>query len=151
MSKFHRLIFSRRCVPDDKRAFASGVTYIIYKTIGLLPSPIIFGHIVDESCRLWQNICGRKGRCFDYDIVTLSRNITLFGLVVSGKSNLEKDRAVDALFKQCHFVLAFSCSALPMRFSNGVILFWLEKAIIFAKILYTQGLIFKRRYIFNLS
>ncbi|XP_028413378.1 solute carrier organic anion transporter family member 4C1-like [Dendronephthya gigantea] len=72
-----------RCVPDDKRAFASGVTYVIYKTIGLLPSPIVFGHIVDESCRLWQNICGRKGRCFDYDIVSLSRNITLFGVVVA--------------------------------------------------------------------
>ena len=67
------------------------MTYVIYKTIGLLPSPIIFGHIVDESCRLWQNICGKKGRCFDYDIVSLSRDIALFGLVVSGKLLSEKE------------------------------------------------------------
>ncbi|XP_028413377.1 solute carrier organic anion transporter family member 4C1-like [Dendronephthya gigantea] len=90
-----------RCVPDDKRAFASGVTYVIYKTFGLLPSPIIFGHIVDESCRLWQNICGRKGRCFDYDIVSLSRNIALFGVVISVCTTI------------CYFLSWYFCKTIP--------------------------------------
>ena len=56
------------------------------KIFGLLPAPVIFGHIVDDSCRLWQNTCGRRGRCFDYDITSLSRNITLYGFTISGKN-----------------------------------------------------------------
>ncbi len=74
-----------RCVPNNKRAFASGVWYVTFKTFGLLPSPVIFGHIMDESCRLWQNICGKPGRCFDYDVTLLSRNIAYFGFIASGE------------------------------------------------------------------
>ena len=75
-----------RSVPNNKRAFASGIQYVTAKTFGLLPSPVVFGHIVDESCRLWQNICGRRGRCFDYDITSLSRNIAFFGFFMAGES-----------------------------------------------------------------
>ena len=78
-------IFLDRCVPDNKRAFASGISYVTTKTFGLLPAPLIFGHIFDESCRLWQNICGRQGRCFDYDITSLSRNVAFLGLSASGE------------------------------------------------------------------
>ncbi|XP_046852310.1 solute carrier organic anion transporter family member 4C1-like [Xenia sp. Carnegie-2017] len=71
-----------RCVPDNKRAFATGVNYMVFKTFGLLPSSVILGHIVDKSCNLWQNFA-IKGRCFDYDIPHLSLNISIFGVALS--------------------------------------------------------------------
>ena len=74
-----------RCVPENKRSFAAGIQYVMFKTLGLLPGPIIFGHLVDLSCRLWQVICGKKGRCFDYDITNLSRTICFYGIAVSCK------------------------------------------------------------------
>jgi hypothetical protein len=80
-------IFSCRCVPDDKRAFAMGMQYVFLKTIGLIPGPIILGHLLDLSCQLWQDICGQKGRCFVYDVDLVSRNICIFGAVITGKKH----------------------------------------------------------------
>ena len=57
-----------------------------FKTLGLLPSPVIFGHIMDESCTLWQSICGKRGRCFDYDVASLGTSIAYFGFSFSGKN-----------------------------------------------------------------
>ena len=74
-----------RCVPENKRSFAAGIQFVMFKTLGLLPGPIIFGHLVDLSCRLWQVSCGKKGRCFDYDIKNLSRTICFYGIGVSCK------------------------------------------------------------------
>ena len=74
-----------RCVPDNKRAFASGLQYVVIKTLGLLPGPIIFGHLVDLSCRLWQGSYDKKGRCFDYDVDDLSHTICFYGIAVSCK------------------------------------------------------------------
>ena len=72
-----------RCVPDNKRAFASGVQYMSWKTLGFLPGPILFGHILDSYCRLWQDTCGKKGRCFDYDIDGLSYAVCIMGCTIS--------------------------------------------------------------------
>jgi hypothetical protein len=83
-------IFSCRCVPDDKRAFAMGMQYVFLKTIGLIPGPIILGHLLDVSCQLWQDICGQKGRCFVYDVDLVSRNICIFGAVITGKEHIFK-------------------------------------------------------------
>ena len=77
-------VYPSRCVPDNKRAFASGIRYIFLKTIGLLPGPIIFGHVVDTYCTLWQDTCGVKGRCFDYDIERLSYAVCVMGVITIG-------------------------------------------------------------------
>ena len=79
--------FSCRCVPDDKRAFAMGMQYVFMKTIGLIPGPLTLGHLVDQGCRLWQDICGQKGRCFVYDVDLVSKNVSIFGAVISSKKD----------------------------------------------------------------
>ncbi|CAB3984978.1 solute carrier organic anion transporter family member 4A1 [Paramuricea clavata] len=63
-----------------------GMQYVFLKTIGLIPGPIILGHLLDLSCQLWQDICGQKGRCFVYDVDLVSRNICIFGAVITGFS-----------------------------------------------------------------
>ena len=74
-----------RCVPDNKRAFSYGFKYVVVKILGLLPGPIIFGHVVDSYCTVWQDTCGVKGRCFDYDIEKLSYAICVYGTVFTCK------------------------------------------------------------------
>ena len=49
------------------------------KTLGLLPGPILFGHVVDSYCTVWQDTCGVKGRCFDYDVDKLSNAVCVLG------------------------------------------------------------------------
>lgn len=81
------ILISFRCVPDNRRAFAMGLQYVFLKTIGLIPGPIIFGHLLDLCCRLWQNICGHIGRCFVYDVHLVGRNLCVFGSVAMGKDD----------------------------------------------------------------
>ena len=55
----------------------------------MLPSPIIYGEIIDGSCILWQQMCGGEtGNCLLYDTPKLRRRlmfttagIMLFGMV----------------------------------------------------------------------
>ncbi|XP_028408706.1 solute carrier organic anion transporter family member 4A1-like [Dendronephthya gigantea] len=77
-----------RCVPEDKRAFAMGIQYIMAKAIALIPGPIIFGHLLDLCCRLWQDLCDQRGRCFDYDVDLAGRNICIFGAISMGISSV---------------------------------------------------------------
>ena len=64
-----------------------GIQYIFLKTVGLIPGPIALGHLLDQSCRLWQDICGEKGRCFVYDVDLVTRNVCIFGAIITGKEN----------------------------------------------------------------
>ena len=84
MHKVYYLLIAR-CVPDNKRAFAYGLKYVAIKTIGFFPAPIIFGHVVDSYCILWQDTCGVKGRCFDYDVEKLSYAICVYGTIIMCK------------------------------------------------------------------
>lgn len=34
---------------------------------GFIPAPIIMGHMVDQTCILWQKTCGVSGACLLYD------------------------------------------------------------------------------------
>ena len=114
-----------RCVPDNKRAFASGVWYVSFKTFGLLPSPVIFGHIMDESCTLWQSICGKRGRCFDYDVTSLSGSIAYFGFGFSGE--LARSRSPDDVCpltkENCKIILSFSCTSYRISLNCSYISF----------------------------
>ena len=55
----------------------------------MLPSPIIFGKIIDGACILWQTTCGDDtGNCLSYDTVQLRRRymfttavIMFFGII----------------------------------------------------------------------
>ena len=39
-----------------------------------------------RDCHIWQkDPCGRKGICWDYDTNSMSKSMTIFGLVVTGK------------------------------------------------------------------
>jgi hypothetical protein len=74
-----------RCVPDNRRASANGIKYIFLKTLGLFPGPILFGHVIDSYCTVWQDTCGVKGRCFDYDIDSLSYAVCTLGTILTRK------------------------------------------------------------------
>jgi len=58
-----------RSVREEEKAFALGIQFVIFRLFGYIPSPIIFGHVVDSTCLLWKETCsGADGRCLLYDI-----------------------------------------------------------------------------------
>lgn len=61
-------------VSDEQRALALGVQSAIFRLVGTIPGPLVFGAIIDTSCLLWQDECGSRGNCWIYDNDGLSRN-----------------------------------------------------------------------------
>ena len=47
-----------------------------------MPGPILFGAIMDMSCKLWQDNCGRRGSCWIYDTDKLATNLVALGMMI---------------------------------------------------------------------
>ncbi|KAL4217712.1 Solute carrier organic anion transporter [Mactra antiquata] len=73
-----------RCVPNAQKSFALGIQWIIARCLGSIPGPILFGNLIDMTCKLWQTRCEEKGSCFFYDNRQMSLN--MMGIILSAKS-----------------------------------------------------------------
>jgi hypothetical protein len=61
--------FAFRSVDEDERAFALGMQFVLFRLFGYIPSPILFGNVIDSTCLLWKANCGRQGGfCLLYNI-----------------------------------------------------------------------------------
>ncbi|XP_076056544.1 organic anion transporting polypeptide 30B isoform X2 [Oratosquilla oratoria] len=69
ISQMPLLMIVLRSVDEEERSFALGMQFVIFRLIAYIPSPIMFGSVIDSTCLLWKNTCGEKGgRCLLYDI-----------------------------------------------------------------------------------
>ncbi|XP_038051922.1 solute carrier organic anion transporter family member 4A1-like [Patiria miniata] len=64
-----------RCVSHTQRAFALGVQSLLYRALGTVPGPIIFGSIIDQSCILWETSCDGARQCWLYNNGEMSLNV----------------------------------------------------------------------------
>jgi len=43
--------------------------FVLFRVFGYIPSPIIFGNVIDSTCLLWNAFCGvQGGSCLIYNI-----------------------------------------------------------------------------------
>ena len=70
-----------RCVPNQQRSLALGIQWIIARCLGSIPGPILFGKLIDITCKLWQSKCNEQGSCFFYDNQQMSHNMLAVSLV----------------------------------------------------------------------
>uniref|UniRef100_A0A8C5B6H1 Solute carrier organic anion transporter family member n=1 Tax=Gadus morhua TaxID=8049 RepID=A0A8C5B6H1_GADMO len=57
-----------RSVPPEDKSFAVGVCYMLFRVLAFLPTPVIYGSVIDSSCILWGRKCGKKTSCQYYDL-----------------------------------------------------------------------------------
>ncbi|RWS08847.1 solute carrier organic anion transporter family member 5A1-like protein [Dinothrombium tinctorium] len=58
-----------RSVDEEERAFALGMQFVLFRLFAYIPSPILFGNVIDSTCLLWKAHCGRQGGfCLMYNI-----------------------------------------------------------------------------------
>lgn len=57
---------------EEQRTLALGVQSLVFRALGSIPGPIVFGVIFDSTCLFWQFECDRRGNCWVYDNVQLS-------------------------------------------------------------------------------
>lgn len=62
------LMIVLRSVEEHERSFALGMQFVIFRLFGYIPSPIVFGNMIDSTCLLWKATCTSNGFCLMYDI-----------------------------------------------------------------------------------
>lgn len=75
-----------RSVAEEQRSLALGVQSVLWRALGSIPGPILFGVIFDSSCVYWQFDCGRRGNCWVYNNNQISLRayfITTVGVAVN--------------------------------------------------------------------
>merc|ERR1711973_454595 len=65
------LLVALRCVELKDKALSMAFQVVFMSLLAMLPSPIIYGAIIDQSCILWQEECGETTNCLLYDTDTL--------------------------------------------------------------------------------
>ena len=63
------LMITLRSVKEEERAFALGMQFDIFRIFGYIPSPIVFGNVIDSTCLYSKANCGKPGGfCLIYNI-----------------------------------------------------------------------------------
>lgn len=65
--KIGNVLVNYRCVEKKDKSVAQGVTLMFVALFALIPGPIVYGFIIDQSCLIWENSCGSRGNCWYYD------------------------------------------------------------------------------------
>lgn len=64
-------IFRSSCVDEKDKTVSMGFGMMLMSLFAFIPSPIIFGSILDRSCLVWRKQCSAKesstGNCWLYD------------------------------------------------------------------------------------
>uniref|UniRef100_A0A6I8P779 Solute carrier organic anion transporter family member n=2 Tax=Ornithorhynchus anatinus TaxID=9258 RepID=A0A6I8P779_ORNAN len=77
------IIVTLRSVEDGERPFALGMQFVLLRTLAYIPTPIYFGAVIDTTCMLWQQECGVRGSCWEYDVTSF--RFVYFGLAAGLK------------------------------------------------------------------
>ncbi|XP_065345657.1 solute carrier organic anion transporter family member 74D-like [Cloeon dipterum] len=64
--KVGNILVNFRCVDPIDKAFAQGLALVVISLFAFIPGPIIFGALIDASCLIWDQSCGKKGNCALY-------------------------------------------------------------------------------------
>nr|XP_026695438.1 solute carrier organic anion transporter family member 4A1-like [Ciona intestinalis] len=82
---------SLRCFPQHLRSLAVGVQWILIRTLGTIPGPIIFGAMIDSTCQIWnkRDLCAEGlGSCVMYKNQELSFSLLILSVIYKGASIL---------------------------------------------------------------
>ena len=74
-----------RIISPEKLSFAFGLQYMSTKIFAHIPGPVIFGHIVDINCVIWQKVCDKTGFCWIYDLGEQSKKIIIATGTLTGR------------------------------------------------------------------
>lgn len=56
-----------RCVAEKDKSVSMGIGMCLTSLLAFIPSPIIFGKILDATCAVWGKTCTSSGNCWVYD------------------------------------------------------------------------------------
>ncbi|XP_031730020.1 solute carrier organic anion transporter family member 2B1 [Anarrhichthys ocellatus] len=57
-----------RTVPTEDKSFAVGVQYMMFRVLAFMPGPVLYGSVIDTTCILWGEKCGKRTSCQYYNL-----------------------------------------------------------------------------------
>ncbi|CAB3383925.1 Hypothetical predicted protein [Cloeon dipterum] len=66
-----------RCVDPEDKPVAIGLSEFLLCICSFIPGPIFFGYLIDMSCLVWGQTCGKPGNCWLYDVQKLRYLVNL--------------------------------------------------------------------------
>ncbi|CAG9797785.1 unnamed protein product [Chironomus riparius] len=81
------ILLNFRCVSIKDKSVTQGLILMLVSLFALIPGPILYGRIIDETCIVWTEQCnGRKGNCqlYDQKLFRYYVNLTAFCLTTIG-------------------------------------------------------------------
>ncbi|XP_041865089.1 solute carrier organic anion transporter family member 2B1 isoform X2 [Melanotaenia boesemani] len=70
-----------RTVPAEDKSFAVGVQYMLFRVLAFMPGPVLYGSVIDTTCILWGDKCGKKTSCHYYNLDNFRHRF--LGLIVT--------------------------------------------------------------------
>uniref|UniRef100_A0A914CLE7 Solute carrier organic anion transporter family member n=1 Tax=Acrobeloides nanus TaxID=290746 RepID=A0A914CLE7_9BILA len=71
-----------RSVPPATRSISLGLQGFLVSLLGTLPSPVIWGFIIDSACLVWEQTCSSRGACAIYDPIKLRLRMHLLYVAI---------------------------------------------------------------------
>ncbi|KAG8273911.1 hypothetical protein J6590_011460 [Homalodisca vitripennis] len=65
------------CVDDADKTIGMAIGVVLMSIFAFVPSPILFGHIIDTTCLVWGKTCSGSGNCWLYDADKLRHRFNL--------------------------------------------------------------------------
>lgn len=86
-ARIGNVLINFRCVETRDKSVTQGLILMLISLFALIPGPILYGRIIDETCIVWSEHCsGRKGNCqlYDQKLFRYYINLTAFCLTTVG-------------------------------------------------------------------
>lgn len=71
-------IFS--CVTKEDKSITQGMILMMISLFALIPGPIIYSRIIDSTCLVFTQECGKKGTCQLYDQKTFRYYVNVLAM-----------------------------------------------------------------------
>lgn len=62
------MLIIMRCTHPKDKAMAMGIVQFSISLLSNIPCPHIFGRIIDATCIVWTEICGKHGHCVFFNV-----------------------------------------------------------------------------------
>ena len=71
------VLVALRCIDVQDKSLSMAFNVVFMSLFAMLPAPMVYGAIIDNTCILWQEECGEATNCLLYDTVALRRALML--------------------------------------------------------------------------
>lgn len=62
------VLVALRCIDVRDKSLSMAFNVVFLSLLAMLPSPMIYGAIIDQTCTFWKEECGEQTNCLLYDL-----------------------------------------------------------------------------------